>query len=135
MLHLIAKGTMMQTDFQGTVTSFVVTDKGAEIDFGACGTDEVAHLVESFFLSSGFKLEKGDPTVGTYGSGSSAARILAGGFVKRKKYDVSIRPIDVSNVHASVASTMSGAGGGAIGVMKERKQRARFADELKAFLS
>ncbi len=37
--------------------------------------------------------------------------------------------------HASVTSAMSGAGGGVIGVLKERKQRTRFLDDLKSYLS
>jgi hypothetical protein len=125
----------MQTDFRGTVASFKPTDKGAEIDFSGCGAAEVAQLLDAFFQSSGFKLEKGDPMVGTYGSGNSAARVLLGGFVGRRKYDIIVRPGDADTVHAFVTSTMSGAGGGALGVMKERKQRARFVGELKAYLS
>jgi hypothetical protein len=125
----------MQTDFHGTVASFQPTDKGAEIEFSGCAPGDVARLIDSFFLSSGFKLEKGDAMVGTYGSGSGTARLLAGGFVGRKKYDVSVRPVDPATVHATIASTMSGASGGLIGMMKEKKQRAAFADELKAYLS
>jgi hypothetical protein len=125
----------MQTDFHGTVTAFEPTEKGAEIDFTGCGPSDVAQLIGSFFLTTGFKLEKGDAMIGTYGSGSGAVRVLAGGFAGRKKYDVSVTPVGDQTVHASVTSSMSGAGGGLIGVMKEKKQRGRFAEDLKAYLS
>jgi hypothetical protein len=72
---------------------------------------------------------------GTYGTGSSVGRAIAGGFVKRAKYDVRVSPTEDGSIQAGVTSAMSGAYGGAIGVLKERKQRARFVEDLKAYVS
>jgi hypothetical protein len=125
----------MDVTFKGTVTTFQPTDKGAEIDFSGCAPDDVAQLLGTFFANSGLRLEKGDPANGTYGSGSSLGRIAAGGFAGRRKYEVKLASADGATVHATVASAMSGMSGGAIGLVKERKQRRQFVDSLKSYLT
>jgi hypothetical protein len=50
------------------------------------------------------------------------------------KFDVRISSSD-TEVHASVASAMSGFSGGVIGVVKERKQRAKVIENLKIYLA
>ena len=51
-------------------------------------------LLNTFLLENGFKLEKGDPVNGTYGTGSSVGRAIAGGFAKRAKYDLSVASVE-----------------------------------------
>jgi hypothetical protein len=125
----------MRTGFQGNVTTFQPSEKGVELDIAGCEPGDVATVLNTFLLEHGFKLEKGDPMNGTYGTGSSVGRVIVGGFAKRAKYDVSVGPAEGGNVHASVTSAMSGAGGGVIGVLKERKQRTRFLDDLESYLA
>jgi hypothetical protein len=124
----------MSTELEGKLTTFKGTDKGAEMVFRSSNSDYVASRIRSFFEGNGFKLEKGDPTNGTYGSGSSVGRVAAGGFAGRSKFDVRISSSD-TEVHASVASAMSGFSGGVIGVVKERKQRAKVIENLKTYLA
>jgi hypothetical protein len=87
-----------------------------------------------FFEANGFRLEDGAAVNGTYGSGSAAGRALAGGFTKRKKYEVRITGID-DRVQVRVESAMSGWSGSLVGVARERNQRKEFVSRLQTHLT
>jgi hypothetical protein len=115
------------------MTTFRPTDKGAEVDFIDATVPDVAGLVERFFVSSGFLLRTGTSQQGTYETGSSGGRLIGGGFVKRQIYNVTISGAD-GNVHASVASGMSGASGSLLGIVREKQSRKTVTAALQAFL-
>lgn len=115
------------------MTTFSPTQKGAEVDFTDATVVEVAGLVERFFVSSGFLLRKGTSEEGTYETGSGGVRLIAGGLVKRQKYNVTIAGAD-GHVHASVASGMSGASGSVVGIVREKQSRKTLVAALQAFL-
>ncbi len=115
------------------MTNFRPTQKGAEVDFTDAMVVDVAGLVERFFVSSGFLLGQGTSQEGMYEAGSDRARLFAGGFAKRQKYNVIISEAD-GNVHASVASGMSGASGSLVGIVREQQSRKTLTAALQAFL-
>jgi len=113
--------------------SFTPTGKGAEVEFENATVSDVSRLLERFFVGSGFLLKKGTPEAGTYEVGSGGVRALAGGLVKRQKYDVGITESG-GRVHASVSSAMSGASGSVVGVVREKQSRKALTAALQAFL-
>jgi hypothetical protein len=115
------------------MTVFKATDKGAEVDFTNTTVVDVAGLIERFFVGSGFLLRQGTSQQGTYETGSKGVRLIAGGLVKRQKYNVNISGADGS-VHASVASGMSGASGSLVGVVREKSSRKTLTAALQASL-
>ena len=108
---------------------FDQTDKGAVLSFAEARPEEVASAMASFLETSGLNREEGTDTRGVWGSGSKTGRALGGAFAKRKKFDVNIEGSEP--VIATITSAMSGWSGGAIGAMKEKKQRKEFALELQ----
>jgi hypothetical protein len=123
----------VETTFAGKVSSFRPSEKGAEVDFLDCTTDDVALVAEQFLAGIGLNLEQGTIAQGIYGSGSRAGRAIAGGVVKRRKYRVSISVGD-SGVRLSMMSGMSGIGGSWLGLIRERKQRKVFVASLTSYL-
>ncbi len=117
----------------GTVQSFQATDKGATVVVTGASPEWVAAQFQAFFFREGYKLEKTEGMTSTYGKGNAIARLLLGGLVKRSKYDVTISGSPES-VTATLGSAMKGYGGGALGVVKEKKLRAKLLGDLKAFL-
>ena len=111
------------------LTQFDQTDKGAVLSFSGATPDEVGREVGSFLRSSGFDQEEGTETNGVWGAGSKAKRVLGGAFAKRKKYQVSVEGSEP--VTATISSTMTGWSGGAIGAVKEKKQRKELADQMR----
>jgi hypothetical protein len=67
-----------------------------------------------------------------YELGDAAGRLFAGAFVKRAKFNVRVQPTD-RGISVSVISGMSGVSGGAIGVVREGKQRKHLAADLHAY--
>jgi hypothetical protein len=131
--QLQADRSSVETTFVGKVSSFRPSDKGADIDFVDCTTDDVARVAEQFLAGVGLNLEKGTIAQGVYGSGSKAGRAIGGGLVKRRKYLVSISVSD-AGVGLSMMSGMSGIGGSWLGLMRERKQRKAFVASLTSYL-
>jgi hypothetical protein len=123
----------METALVGKVRSFRPSDKGADVDFVDCTTDDVARVAEQFLAGIGLSLEQGTIAQGVYGSGSKAGRAIGGGLVKRRKYLVSISVSD-GGVGLSMMSGMSGIGGSLLGVLRERKQRKAFVASLTSYL-
>ncbi len=117
----------------GTVQSFQATDTGATIVVTGASPEWVAAQFQAFFFREGYKLEKSEGMNATYGKGNAVARLLLGGLVKRSKYEVSVSAT-TGGVTATLASAMKGYGGGALGVVKEKKVRATLFEDLKAFL-
>ena len=115
------------------LTNFEQTNKGAVLSFSDATPSEVRTEVGSFLESSGLRLEEGDESLATWGSGSKAGRALGGALAKRRKYDVSIEGSDP--VRVTVASAMSGWSGGAIGASKEKKQRKEMVQQLHQHFS
>ena len=120
--------------FTGRVVTFLPTDKGAEGDFADCTDEEVANLMARFFEANGFRLEDGTSLNGAYGSGNSAARVMAGGLSSRKKYDIRITKL-ADGIRMTVNSAMSGWSGSLLGVARERGQRKKFLSNLQTYLS
>lgn len=116
-----------------SMIQFSPTAKGAEADFTDCSTVDVARLLEQWFIGNGFTLESGTAENGVYGQGSAGLRVVAGGFVKRKKYNVSVGGSGDA-IHASVGSAISGASGSLLGVARERSSRKDLTASLQSFL-
>jgi hypothetical protein len=108
------------------------TDKGVDLLLGDCTADEAAHALSRFFLGIGFAPSRGSLREGVYELGDAAGRLFAGAFVKRAKFNVRVQPTD-RGIGVSVISGMSGVTGGAIGVMREGKQRKQLAADLRAY--
>ena len=125
----------MDATFTGRVTSFQPNDRGVDIGFSDCVAEDVRMLLDTFLREDGLRLDKGAPADGVYVSGSAIARIAGGGFVNRRKYNVTVRSVGDGVVHASIASAMSGMSGGGLGVAKERKQRRQLLEKLQAYLA
>jgi hypothetical protein len=123
----------MDTTFTGKISSFRPSEKGAEVDFQDCTPEDVAQLADRFLGAIGLNLEDGTVMQGVYGSGSKAGRAIGGGFVKRRKYVVSVS-VTEGGVRLSMVSGMSGLSGSVVGLMRERKQRKEFVASLTSFL-
>ena len=108
------------------------TDKGVDLLLGDCTADEAAQALSSFFLGIGFAHSRGSLREGVFELGDAAGRLFAGAFVKRAKFNVRVQPT-VRGVNVSVITGMSGVSGGAIGVMREGKQRKQLAADLQAY--
>ena len=92
--------------------------------------DAAAQAVQDFFVAEGYRLESGQLHDAVYGIGSDMMRFLLGGFVKRNKFKVQIRPSgDGSSV--SVEKGMAGVMGGALGYSKMKKELARIRESLE----
>jgi hypothetical protein len=128
-----SRGSSVETTFVGKVSSFRPSDKGADIDFVDCTSDDVGRVAEQFLAGIGLDLEQGSIAQGIYGSGSKAGRAIGGGLIKRRKYVASISATD-AGVRLSMMSGMSGIGGSLLGLMRERKQRKAFVASLTAYL-
>ncbi|MDB2687635.1 hypothetical protein N9Y42_10535 [Mariniblastus sp.] len=95
--------------------------------------DAAAQAVQDFFVAEGYRLERGELHDAVYGIGSDMMRIFLGGFVKRNKFKVQVRPSgDGSSVQ--VNKGMSGMMGGALGYSKMKKELARVRQALEASL-
>jgi hypothetical protein len=108
------------------------TDKGVDLLLGDCTADEAAQGVHTFFLGIGFRLSRGSLREGVYELGDAAGRLFVGAFVKRAKCNVRVQPTD-RGISVSVVSGMSGVSGGAIGVVREGKQRKQLIADLEAY--
>jgi hypothetical protein len=108
------------------------TDKGVDLLLGDCTTDEAAQALATFFLSIGFAHSRGSLREGVYELGDAAGRLFVGAFVKRAKFNVRVQPTD-QGISVSVISGMSGVSGGAIGVVREGKQRKQLVADLQAY--
>jgi hypothetical protein len=107
------------------------TDKGVDLLLAGCTADEAAQEMNTFLLGVGFSLSRGSLREGVYELGDAAGRLFVGAFVKRAKFTVRVQPTD-RGVSVSVVSGMSGVSGGAIGVVREGKQRKQLAADLRA---
>ncbi len=116
------------------VDAIEATKKGAELVFVDASLDHVAFLMATFLNNEGFTLESGTSTQGEYGLGSAGSRVVAGGFVKRRKYAISMVDVD-QRVRVSLASTMSGWSGSAVGAVREQQGRKEFVAHLQAYLA
>ena len=112
------------------LTQFEQTDKGAVMSFSETNPSEVSAEVGRFMESVGLNREEGTDAQSTWGSGSKVGRAIGGAFAKRRKFDVTIDGSDP--VRVTVASAMSGWGGGAIGASKEKKSRKEIVEQLRA---
>jgi len=112
------------------LTAFNPTKKGAVMTFTDASQDYVASNVASYLQANGFRLEGGSNLEGIWGMGSSTARVLAGGFSRRSKYNVSC--MGQSPVTVTLTSAMSGWSGSWLGAIKEKRQRKSFAEQLRA---
>jgi hypothetical protein len=108
------------------------TGKGVDLLLGDCTADEAAQALSSFFLGIGFAHSRGSLREGVYELGDAAGRLFAGAFIKRAKFNVRVQPTD-RGIGVSVISGMSGVTGGAIGAMREGKQRKQLAADLRAY--
>lgn len=102
--------------------------------FEGATPEQVGQSYSAFFTGLGYAMTSSDATGAMFEKGSAAARVLAGGFANRSKYTVSITANGPYLV-ADVTSAMSGAGGGLMGVSKEKKQRAAITAQLQDYLS
>jgi hypothetical protein len=110
------------------------TEKGVDLLLGDCSADEAAQAMNTFFLGIGFAHSRGSLREGVYEFGDAVGRLFAGAFLKRSKFNVHVVPTD-RGIGVSVVSGMSGMSGGAIGVMREGKQRKQVAADLQAFFA
>jgi hypothetical protein len=108
------------------------TDKGVDLLLADCTADEAAQSMNTFFLGMGFRLSRGSMREGVYELGDAAGRLFVGAFVKRAKFSVRVQPTD-RGVSVSVLSSISGVSGGAIGVVREGKQRKQLAADLQDY--
>jgi hypothetical protein len=108
------------------------TDKGVDLLLADCTADEAAQAMNAFFLGIGFRLSRGSLREGVYELGDAAGRLFVGAFVKRAKFNLRIQPTD-RGISVSVLSGMSGVSGGAIGVVREGKQRKELAADLQDY--
>jgi hypothetical protein len=112
------------------LSGFNPTKKGAVMMFTDASQEYVAANVASYLQTNGFRLEGGTDLEGTWGAGSSTARVLAGGFSSRRKYQVSC--VGQDPVTVTLTSAMSGWSGSWLGAIKEKRQRKSFAEQLRA---
>jgi len=105
------------------------TEKGVNLVFIGFTAQDAGNILGDFFRLNGFSLKSGSSITGTYEKGSAGARVALGGFVDRKKYNVSVYS-DADQTFAQVFSDMSGMSGSWLGVVRERKGR----DEIKSLL-
>lgn len=125
----------MDPGFPGKIIDYKPSGKGAEIQFAGCAPEDVAVLAQRFLDAEGLKLESGTIWQGEWGSGSTIGRALAGGFVKRRKFNVSIAPPVDGGVQLRMMSAMSGVSGSLFGILRERKQRRQFVSKLKLYMA
>ncbi len=115
------------------LVSAVRTTKGVELKFAYTTPEFIGHLIGGFFVAHGYKHEGDGLSGSVFGKGSVAARLLAGGFATREKFGLIVSS-EGPLVSASVTSLMSGVYGGAIGIVREKSARERFASELFAYV-
>jgi hypothetical protein len=108
------------------------TDKGVDLLVGDCTADEAAQVLSAFFQSIGFSHSRGSLREGVYELGDPARRLFGGAFVKRTKFNVRVQPTE-RGISLSIISGMSGVSGGAIGVVRDGKQRKQLAADLQAY--
>jgi hypothetical protein len=121
----MASSTLVSHDSDSSGESFVIRDINAE---------SLAAHIDKFFTQKGYRLEGGGtPGNGVYSTGSAAMRVLFGGFAKRFKFSVSIAPV-AEGVRLHLAKAMSGAGGGALGYSKMKKELAKLSEELSSLV-
>lgn len=111
----------------------ILTDKGVNISIAGAPIQDVSNLLAEFFMSRAFILGSGIPSAGVYETGSKGTRVALGGLIKRQKYSVSVWG-DANLVNAIIQSEMSGASGGVLGVVSERKCRDEIKSALQYFL-
>lgn len=91
----------------------------------------ISQSINQFFSLQKYKLEKGTPEKGVYGTGSAILRVLFGAFVKRYEFGIDIAQHE-SNVKVEFSKKkFSGVMGGAIGYVKLNKEFERLTNELK----
>ena len=108
-----------------------MTEVGIIVFFENAPPETVANEVREFFESEGYRLEKGEPACGLYGTGSTALRILFGAFVKRFKFNVDVQPGE-NYTELSIIKAMTGISGGVLGYSKMNKELDRIRDALLA---
>lgn len=118
---------------QPHLSQFLATDKGANLTFVGYSVNDVGNILRDFFMFAGFTMESGTPISGMYTTGSAGSRALLGGLANRKKYSVNVWA-DESQTYAKVESTMSGASGSVLGVVRERKGRDEIKGQLHMFV-
>ncbi len=91
---------------------------------------ELAALVGDFFATRKYKLKKGTPEEALYERGNYIVRILFGAFVPYYKFNVAIQQ-EGSNARLTLSKAHSGFSGGAIGVVKLKKEYKKIADGLE----
>jgi hypothetical protein len=119
---------------QGRLIACAPTDKGVDLLLADCTADEAAQALNTFFLGIGYSHARGSLREGVYEFGDAVGRAFAGAFLKRSRFNVRVLPTD-RGISVSVVSGMSGVSGGAIGVMREGKQRKQIAADLQAFFA
>ena len=118
---------------QPYLSQFNATDKGANLTFVGYTVNDVGNILRDFFMFAGFTMESGTPFSGLYTTGSAGGRALLGGLANRKKYSVNVWA-DATHTYALVESTMSGASGSVLGVVRERKGRDEIKGQLHMFM-
>lgn len=98
--------------------------------FEGSNTQELAGIINNFFLGEGYKIEEGSPENAIYGIGNKVMRILFGAFVKRYTFNVIVKD-DGERTKVEVAKAMSGVSGGAIGIAKLNKEYKRIVEAIK----
>ena len=83
---------------------------------------EVSETIYNLFVGQNYKLEEGTKLDGIYGIGSTAGRIIAGGFVKRNKFSIKLFTTPDGGTLIHFDKAMSGFSGGVIGVTKMNKE-------------
>lgn len=118
---------------QPHLSQFIATDKGANLTFVGYSANDAGNILRDFFMFAGFTMESGSPISGLYTTGSAGGRVLLGGFSNRKKYSVSVWA-DATQTYVQVESVMSGASGGVLGAIRERKGRDETKGQLHMFM-
>lgn len=118
---------------QAHLSQFMPIEKGANLTFVGYSTNDVGNIVRDFFMYAGFTMESGTPISGLYTTGSAGGRMLLGGLANRKKYSVNVWA-DATQTYAQVESTMSGASGSIVGMVRERKGRDEIKGQLHMFM-
>jgi hypothetical protein len=118
---------------QPHLSQFNATDKGANLTFVGYSVNDVGNILRDFFMFAGFTMESGTPMSGLFTTGSAGGRALLGGLANRKKYSVNVWA-DATYTYAQVESTMSGASGSVLGLVRERKGRDEIKGQLHMFM-
>ncbi len=111
-------------EIKKATVEMVSSKDGATYRFMGIQPPDALRHIQDCLLEEGYKLEDGGPTDGIYGRGSAVGGILLGPMSSRSKVNLKFSGW-ADGADAFISSGMSGAYGGAIGIIKQQKEVSR----------